>query len=47
LSLGVQQNQLANNAAIMAAVEQHSQAAAGQMQAIQAGNERQRPMARC
>ena len=39
LSLGVQQNQLANNAAIMAAVEQHSQTAAGQMQAIQAGNE--------
>jgi P-type conjugative transfer protein TrbJ len=39
LSLGVQQNQLANNAAVMAAVEQHSQTAAGQMQAIQAGNE--------
>ena len=39
LSLGVQQNQLANNAAIMAAVDQHSQTAAGQMQAIQAGNE--------
>jgi P-type conjugative transfer protein TrbJ len=39
LTLGVQQTQLTNNAAIMAAVQAHSQSAAGQMQAIQAGNE--------
>jgi len=38
-TLGLQQSQLTNNAAIMQAVQQHSQAAAGQLQAIQAGNE--------
>ena len=38
-ALGLQQSQLTNNAAIMQAVQQHSQSAAGQLQAIQAGNE--------
>jgi type IV secretion system protein TrbJ len=38
-ALGLQQSQLTNNAAIMQAVQQHSQTAAGQLQAIQAGNE--------
>jgi P-type conjugative transfer protein TrbJ len=38
-TLGLQQSQLTNNAAIMQAVHQHSQTAAGQLQAIQAGNE--------
>jgi type IV secretion system protein TrbJ len=38
-TLGLQQSQLTNNAAIMQAVQQHSQTAAGQLQAIQAGNE--------
>jgi type IV secretion system protein TrbJ len=38
-TLGLQQDQQANDAALLAALEQHSQSAAGQMQAIQAGNE--------
>jgi P-type conjugative transfer protein TrbJ len=37
--LGVQQGQQTNYAALQAAIQQHSQTAAGQMQAIQAGNE--------
>ena len=38
-TLGLQQSQQQNGAAIVAALQQHSQSAAGQMQAIQAGNE--------
>ena len=38
-TLGLQQGQEASNAALLAALQQHSQSAAGQMQAIQAGNE--------
>jgi P-type conjugative transfer protein TrbJ len=38
-TLGLQQGQEANNAALLASLQQHSQSAAGQMQAIQAGNE--------
>lgn len=38
-TLGVQQGQEQNNAALLAALQAHSQSAAGQMQAIQAGNE--------
>jgi type IV secretion system protein TrbJ len=38
-TLGVQQGQEQNNAALLQALEAHSQSAAGQMQAIQAGNE--------
>lgn len=38
-TLGVQQGQLSNYAALQAAIQAHSQTAAGQMQAIQAGNE--------
>jgi type IV secretion system protein TrbJ len=37
--LGIQQGQEANDAALLAALQQHSQTAQGQMQAIQAGNE--------
>jgi P-type conjugative transfer protein TrbJ len=37
--LGVQQGMETNNAALLATLQQHSQSAAGQMQAIQAGNE--------
>jgi len=38
-SLGLQQTQQQNEAAILAALQQHSQSAQGQMQAIQASNE--------
>lgn len=38
-ALGLQQSQQQKDAAIIAALQQHSQSAAGQMQAIQAGNE--------
>jgi type IV secretion system protein TrbJ len=38
-TLGLQQGQEASNAALLSALQQHSQSAAGQMQAIQAGNE--------
>jgi P-type conjugative transfer protein TrbJ len=38
-ALGLQQGQEANNASLLVALQQHSQSAAGQMQAIQAGNE--------
>ena len=37
--LGLQESQQQNNAALLAALEQQSQSAVGQMQAIQAGNE--------
>ncbi len=37
--LGLQQGMETNNAALLATLQQHSQSAAGQMQAIQAGNE--------
>ncbi len=37
--LGVQQGMEANDAALLATLQQHSQSATGQMQAIQAGNE--------
>jgi P-type conjugative transfer protein TrbJ len=37
--LGVQQGMQTNNAALLATLQQHSQSAQGQMQAIQAGNE--------
>lgn len=38
-TLGVQQGQEQNNTALQVAIQAHSQTAAGQMQAIQAGNE--------
>jgi type IV secretion system protein TrbJ len=38
-TLGLQQTQQASDAALLASLEQHSQSAQGQMQAIQAGNE--------
>ena len=38
-TLGLQQSQQQNNASILQALQQHSQSAQGQMQAIQAGNE--------
>ncbi len=38
-TLGIQQSQQQNQAAILQALQQHSQSAQGQMQAIQAGNE--------
>ena len=38
-TLGLQQGQEANNAALLTSLQQHSQTAQGQMQAIQAGNE--------
>lgn len=38
-TLGLQQSQQQNQAAILQALQQHSQSAQGQMQAIQAGNE--------
>jgi P-type conjugative transfer protein TrbJ len=38
-SLGLQQSQQQNEASILDALQQHSQSAQGQMQAIQAGNE--------
>lgn len=38
-TLGVQQGQEQNNAALQVAIQGHSQSATGQMQAIQAGNE--------
>lgn len=38
-TLGLQQSQQQNEAAILQALQQHSQSAQGQMQAIQAGNE--------
>ena len=38
-TLGVQQSQQQNEATILQALQQHSQSAQGQMQAIQAGNE--------
>ena len=37
--LGMQQGMASNNAALLTTLQQHSQSAAGQMQAIQAGNE--------
>jgi P-type conjugative transfer protein TrbJ len=37
--LGLQQGMESNNATLLASLEQHSQSAQGQMQAIQAGNE--------
>ena len=37
--LGMQQGMESNNAALLATLQQHSQSAVGQMQAIQAGNE--------
>lgn len=37
--LGMQQGMETNNAALLATLQQHSQSATGQMQAIQAGNE--------
>jgi P-type conjugative transfer protein TrbJ len=38
-TLGLQQNQQGSDAALLASLEQHSQSAQGQMQAMQAGNE--------
>jgi P-type conjugative transfer protein TrbJ len=38
-TLGIQQGQESNNAALLSALQAHSQNAQGQMQAIQAGNE--------
>jgi P-type conjugative transfer protein TrbJ len=38
-TLGMQQGMETNNAALLATLQQHSQSAQGQMQAIQAGNE--------
>ena len=38
-TLGLQESQQQNQAAILQALQQHSQSAQGQMQAIQAGNE--------
>jgi type IV secretion system protein TrbJ len=38
-TLGLQQGQEASNVALLASLQQHSQSAAGQMQALQAGNE--------
>lgn len=38
-TLGLQQGQEASNAALLASLQQHSQTAQGQMQALQAGNE--------
>jgi P-type conjugative transfer protein TrbJ len=38
-TLGLQQDQQANNTALLTTLESHSQSAQGQMQAIQAGNE--------
>jgi type IV secretion system protein TrbJ len=38
-TLGLQQDQQASNAALLATLQAHSQSAQGQMQAIQAGNE--------
>ena len=38
-TLGIQQNQQANDATLLTTLESHSQSAQGQMQAIQAGNE--------
>ena len=38
-TLGLQQGQETSNAALLTSLQQHSQSAAGQMQAIQAGNE--------
>ena len=38
-TLGMQQGMETNNAALLATLQQHSQSAVGQMQAIQAGNE--------
>ena len=38
-TLGMQQGMETNNAALLATLQQHSQSATGQMQAIQAGNE--------
>lgn len=38
-TLGMQQGMETNNAALLATLQQHSQSAGGQMQAIQAGNE--------
>ena len=38
-TLGLQDNQEARDASLLAAMQQHSQSAQGQMQAIQAGNE--------
>jgi P-type conjugative transfer protein TrbJ len=38
-TLGLQQSQQTSDAALLASLEQHSQSAQGQMQAIQAGNE--------
>jgi P-type conjugative transfer protein TrbJ len=38
-ALGLQQTDLGSQTAIQAAIQQHSQSAAGQLQAIQAGNE--------
>lgn len=38
-TLGIQQGQEASNAALLASLQQHSQTAQGQMQALQAGNE--------
>jgi P-type conjugative transfer protein TrbJ len=38
-ALGMQQGMEANNAALLTTLQQHSQSATGQMQAIQAGNE--------
>ena len=38
-TLGIQQSQQQNQAAVIQALQQHAQTAQGQMQAIQAGNE--------
>src|SRR5580704_16305018 len=38
-TLGIQQSQQQNQAAVIQALQQHAQSAQGQMQAIQAGNE--------
>ncbi len=38
-TLGLQQGQETNDAALLVSLQQHSQSAQGQMQAIQAGNE--------
>jgi P-type conjugative transfer protein TrbJ len=38
-TLGIQQGMESSNAALLVTLQQHSQSAAGQMQAIQAGNE--------
>jgi len=38
-TLGLQQGQETDNAALLASLQQHSQSAVGQMEAIQAGNE--------